>query len=59
MLWVQTSVLEPALAPVSFASLLFQLTFDAIVCLSGGLVTGLLTWWLEDGIYQKITKPIS
>ena len=42
------------LEPVSFTSLLFQLVFVASVCLLGGLTTGLLTWWLEDAIYQKI-----
>jgi len=47
------------LAPVSFLSLLFQLAFVGSVCLLGGLITGLLTWWMEDGIYQKITKSRS
>ncbi len=44
------------LAPESIASLLFQLIFVVGVCLLGGLITGLLTWWLEDGIYKRITK---
>ena len=47
------------LAPVGLASLLFQLAFVACVCLLGGLITGLLTWWLEEGIYQKIIKSRS
>ncbi len=40
----------------SFVSLLFQLAFVASICLLGGLIAGLLTWWLEDGIYLKIKK---
>jgi hypothetical protein len=44
------------LEPDSMVSLLFQLAFSACVCLLGGLITGLLTWWMEDGIYQRIMK---
>ena len=40
----------------SFSGLLFQLAVDAAVCLMSGSVTGLLTWWLEDGIYWKMIK---
>ena len=46
--WVQVAV--------SLASLLFQLAFVAIVCLLGGLITSLVTWWMEDGIYRKIVQ---
>jgi len=47
------------LAPLGLASLFFQLAVDVGVCLLGGLVTGLLTWWLEDGIYQRIIRSLS
>jgi hypothetical protein len=40
----------------SFASLLFQLIFVAIVCLLGGLIASLVTWWMEERIYRKIAK---
>ena len=43
-------------APEGAAGLLFQLAVDAAVCLAGGLLTGLSTWWLEDGIYRRILK---
>jgi hypothetical protein len=46
--WVQVAV--------SLASLLFQLAFAAIVCLLGGLVTSLATWWIEEHIYRKIVQ---
>jgi hypothetical protein len=46
--WTQT--------PASLASLLFQLVFVAIVCLLGGLITSLVTWWMEESIYRKITQ---
>ena len=48
-----------SLEPASMDSLLLQLAFSVCVCLLGGLITGLLTWWLEDGIYQKIKKSRS
>jgi hypothetical protein len=50
------TVLSWRQAPNGLSGLLFQLTFVAGVCLSGGLITGLLTWWLEDSIYRKIMK---
>jgi len=50
------TVLTWILASAGLSGLLFQLTFIAAVCLTGGLITGLLTWWLEDSIYQKIKK---
>ena len=46
--WLQTIT--------SLASLLFQLAFVATVCLLGGLITSLVTWWMEEYIYQKITQ---
>jgi hypothetical protein len=42
--------------PASLASLLFQLAFVAIICLLGGLITSLVTWWMEESIYRKITQ---
>jgi hypothetical protein len=47
------------LAPFGLAGLFFQLAVTAGLCLLGGLVTGVLTWWLEDGIYQRIKKSRS
>jgi hypothetical protein len=41
-------------SPASFASLLFQLVVVASVCLLGGIITSLLTWWMEERIYRKI-----
>lgn len=38
----------------SLASMIFPLTLIAIVCLLGGLITSLVTWWIEERIYQKI-----
>ena len=43
-------------APAGLASLFFQLIVVAIVCLLGGFITSLVTWWMEDGIYRKITQ---
>ena len=43
-------------APTGGESLLNEVGVDAAVCLLGGLLTGLLTWWLEDGIYWRIIK---
>jgi hypothetical protein len=49
--WVQ--------AAASLASLLFQLIFVGIICLLGGLITCLLTWWMEEHIYRRITQSRS
>ena len=46
-------------APVSLASLVFQLAFVASACLVGGLIASLATWWMEERIYRKITQPRS
>ena len=43
-------------AQTGFAALLFRLAVALGVCLLGGLIAGLLTWWLEDGIYKWIKK---
>lgn len=40
----------------SFDVLLLQLLLVAALCLSGGLAAGLLTWALEESVYQKIRK---
>jgi len=40
----------------SIASLIFQLTLVAVVCLLGGLIVSLFTWWLEESIYQRILR---
>ena len=53
------TVIRWLLALASFASLILQLAVVAGVCLLGGLVTGFLIWWLEDGIYKKIIKSRS
>ena len=44
------------LSPAGFVALLFRLAVSLGVCLLGGLIAGLLTWWLEDGIYRWIKK---
>ena len=49
--WLQTIT--------SLASLLFQLAFVATVCLLGGLITSLVTWWMEEYIYRRITQSRS
>ena len=36
--------------------LALELLFAAAVCLLGGLVAGLATWALEEGIYRKLMK---
>ena len=51
--WIKTSIQEHS---VNLASLALQLAFTAVVCLLGGLVTGLSTWALEDGIYQRMMR---
>lgn len=38
------------------ANLLFQLGFAASACLLGGLITSLVTWWMEESIYRKIMR---
>lgn len=48
-----------AQAPANFASLLFQLAFVAGVCLLGGLIASLLTWWMEERIYQNSMRSRS
>ena len=42
--------------PGTPASLFLQLAADVLIFLAGGLITGLSTWWLEDGIYKRIIK---
>jgi hypothetical protein len=43
-------------ASSAMASLLFQLLFTAALCLLGGLIASLGTWWLEENIYLKIMR---
>jgi hypothetical protein len=43
-----------AQAKENLASLIFQLVFAAIICLLGGLIASLATWWMEEHIYWKI-----
>ena len=33
--------------------LVVRLLAAAVVCLAAGLVNGLVTWWMEEGIYQR------
>jgi hypothetical protein len=43
-------------SPAGAVGLLIQLAVCAAASLAGGLLAGLLTWWLEDGIYQRMKK---
>jgi hypothetical protein len=43
-------------ASAGITSLLFQLLFTATLCLLGGLIASLGTWWLEENIYLKIMR---
>jgi hypothetical protein len=43
-------------SPAALAVLQQLLLFAALLSLAGGLLAGLLTWWLEDGIYQRMKK---
>jgi len=45
--------------PTSIGGLFFQLAFTAGVCLLGGLIASLTTWWMEERIYQKIMRSRS
>ena len=38
----------------SFRGLVLELLFVAAACLLGGLITALVTWAVEEGIYRKI-----
>lgn len=37
-------------------NLIVELGFIALVCLLGGLVASLATWWMEEKLYQKFKK---
>jgi hypothetical protein len=41
-------------SPVSLAGLGLELALVASLCLLGGALNSLLTWWLEESIYRKI-----
>ena len=45
-----------ALNQSSFSNILPELIFIALVCLLGGLITGLSTWAMEEKLYQKFKK---
>ena len=49
-------LIEVATVLVQFPNTLLQLGLTALVCLLGGLVNGLLTWWMEDTLYRKFKK---
>ncbi len=38
------------------SNLIAELGFIAFVCLLGGLVASLATWWMEEKLYQKFKK---
>ena len=38
------------------ANLIAELGFIALICLLGGLVASLSTWWMEEKLYQKFKK---
>ena len=44
--WIQS--------PVSLAGLALELALVASLCLLGGVLNSLLTWWLEESIYRTI-----
>ncbi len=49
--WIGTSA--------SLAFLLFELAVICSVCLLGGIIVSLATWWLEERIYRKIMQTRS
>ena len=40
----------------SIAAMGLQLLFVAAICLAGGLLTALATWWMEENIYHRLLK---
>ena len=52
-LWIRASI--PSWEPGSarFIFLVLELVFIAALCLAGGLVTSLLTWFMEEKIYHR------
>lgn len=49
-------LIEITTALVRSPDTLPQLGLTALACLFGGLINGLLTWWMEDKLYYKFRK---
>ncbi len=42
----------------SFGFLALELAFIAALCLAGGLILSLVTWFMEEKIYQRYKNPV-
>ncbi len=53
LLWVKAFLENQA---TNVAGLLLELLFVAAACLAGGVVNSLITWAVEENIYQRLMK---